>query len=51
MTSAVELAGGRVGLGYLRRAHWKEGERVSAGPGEAVVRRILVEDGIAPAGS
>ncbi len=48
VTSAVDLPGGRVGLGYLRRAHWREGERVLAGASEAVVRRVLVEDGIAP---
>ncbi len=47
VTSAVDLPEGRVGLGYLRRAHWKEGERVGAGEGEAVVRRVIVEDGIA----
>lgn len=47
VTSAVDTPEGRIGLGYLRRAHWKEGERVSAGPGEAVVRRVIVEDGVA----
>jgi tRNA-modifying protein YgfZ len=50
VTSAAETPSGRVGLGYLRRAHWKEGERVSAGGGDAVVRRVIVEDGIAQAG-
>ncbi len=43
-TSAVDLPEGRVGLGYLRRAHWKAGERLDADGGEAVVRRILVQE-------
>jgi folate-binding protein YgfZ len=47
VTSAAETPEGRVGLGYLRRAHWREGERVQAGAGEAVVRRVVVEDGVA----
>lgn len=47
VTSAADTPEGRIGLGYLRRAHWKEGERVRAGAGEAVVRRVIVEDGIA----
>jgi folate-binding protein YgfZ len=47
VTSAAETPEGRVGLGYLRRAHWKEGERVSTPEGEATVRKVLVEDGIA----
>jgi tRNA-modifying protein YgfZ len=45
VTSAVDTPEGRIGLGYLRRAHWKEGERVQAGGAEAVVRRVIVEDG------
>ena len=45
VTSAAETPEGRLGLGYLRRAHWKEGERVATPAGEAVVRRVLVEDG------
>ncbi len=49
VTSAIDTPEGRVGLGYLRRAHWKDGERVQAGGGEAVVRRVIVEDGIATA--
>ncbi|HET8541234.1 MAG TPA: folate-binding protein [Anaeromyxobacter sp.] len=47
VTSAADTPEGRVGLGYLRRAHWKDGERVRAGDGEAAVRRVIVEDGIA----
>jgi folate-binding protein YgfZ len=47
VTSAADTPDGRIGLGYLRRAHWKEGERVATPSGEAVVRRVLVEDGIA----
>jgi tRNA-modifying protein YgfZ len=46
VTSAADTPGGRVGLGYLRRAHWREGERLVAGEGEAVVTRIVVEDGL-----
>jgi folate-binding protein YgfZ len=45
VTSAAETPEGRLGLGYLRRAHWKLGERVLAAEGEAVVRKVLVEDG------
>jgi folate-binding protein YgfZ len=50
VTSAAETPEGRIGLGYLRRAHWKEGERVATAGGDAVVRKVLVEDGIAPPG-
>jgi folate-binding protein YgfZ len=46
VTSAAETPEGRVGLGYLRRAHWREGERLLAAEGEAVVRKVLVEDGV-----
>ncbi len=46
VTSAVDGPEGRVGLGYVRRAHWKEGEALRAGEGEAVVRRVIVEDGV-----
>ncbi len=46
VTSAADTPGGRVGLGYLRRAHWRDGERLGAGDGEAVVTRIVVEDGL-----
>ncbi len=49
VTSAVDAPEGRIGLGYVRRAHWKEGERLAAGGGEAVVRRVIVEDGLAGA--
>jgi folate-binding protein YgfZ len=48
VTSAADTPEGRIGLGYLRRAHWREGERISTVAGEAVVRKVLVEDGIAP---
>jgi folate-binding protein YgfZ len=44
VTSAVDAPEGRVGLGYLRRAHWKEGERLAVAGGEAVVRRVLVTE-------
>jgi folate-binding protein YgfZ len=43
VTSAADTPEGRVGLGYLRRAHWREGERLGAGSGAAVVRRVIVE--------
>jgi len=46
VTSAAETPEGRVGLGWLRRAHWREGERLRAGDGEAVVTRVVVEDGL-----
>jgi hypothetical protein len=46
VTSAADTPEGRVGLGYLRRAHWREGERLSTPAGEAVVRRVVVEEGI-----
>ena len=42
VTSAVDTPEGRVGLAYLRRAHWNEGERLALPAGEAVVRRVLV---------
>jgi folate-binding protein YgfZ len=44
VTSAAETPEGRVGLGYLRRAHWREGERLHAAGGEAVVTKVIVED-------
>lgn len=45
VTSAADSPEGRAGLGYLRRSHWAPGTRLSAGTGEAVVQRALVEDG------
>jgi len=44
VTSAADSPDGRVGLGYLRRAHWRVGERLDAAGGEAVVRRVVVEE-------
>ncbi len=44
VTSAAETTEGRLGLGYLRRAHWKEGERLATTGGEAVVRRVIVAE-------
>jgi folate-binding protein YgfZ len=44
VTSAADTPEGRVGLGYLRRAHWRAGERLAAGGGEAVVTRVMVEE-------
>jgi folate-binding protein YgfZ len=46
VTSAADTPEGRVGLGYVRRAHWKEGERVATPSGDAVVRKVIVEDGV-----
>ena len=45
VTSAAETPEGKVGLAYLRRAHWREGERLAAAGGEAVVRRVVVQEG------
>ena len=45
VTSAATTPEGRVGLAYLRRAHWREGERLEAAGGEAVVTRVVVEEG------
>jgi folate-binding protein YgfZ len=46
VTSAAETSLGRLGLGYVRRAHWKEGERLATAGGEAVIRKVVVhEDG------
>jgi folate-binding protein YgfZ len=50
VTSAAETPEGRIGLGYLRRAHWKDGERLATPEGEAVVRKVLVEDGVTAPG-
>jgi len=44
VTSAADAPDGRVGLGYLRRAHWRAGERLETAGGEAVVRRVVVEE-------
>ncbi len=45
VTSAADAPEGRVGLGYVRRAHWNVGERLGCQGGEAVVSRVVVEDG------
>ena len=44
VTSAADLPEGRLGLGYLRRAHWAPGTRLATDAGEAVVRRALAAD-------
>jgi folate-binding protein YgfZ len=44
VTSAADAPAGRVGLGYLRRAHWAPGTRLATDGGEAVVRRALVTE-------
>ncbi|WP_248343367.1 CAF17-like 4Fe-4S cluster assembly/insertion protein YgfZ [Anaeromyxobacter paludicola] len=46
VTSAADAPEGRIGLGYVRRAHWKEGERLGCAGGEATVTRVVVEDGL-----
>jgi len=46
VTSAADTPEGRVGLGTLRRAHWRPGERLAAAGGEAEVWRVLVEEGV-----
>jgi folate-binding protein YgfZ len=46
VTSAADGPEGRVGLGYLRRAHWKEGERLATPAGEATVLQVIVEEGL-----
>jgi len=44
LTSVAETPAGRLGLGYLRRAHWRVGEKIATAGGEAEVRRVLVEE-------
>ena len=44
VTSAAETSRGRLGLATLRRAHWREGERLATPAGEVVVRRVLVQE-------
>jgi folate-binding protein YgfZ len=44
VTSAADAPEGRVGLGYVRRAHWAPGTRLATDGGEAVVRRALVTE-------
>lgn len=46
VTSAVQAPEGRLGLGYLKRACWTPGLAlaVAGAAGEAVVRRVLVEE-------
>src|SRR5205814_1465256 len=46
VTSAAETPDGRLGLGFVRRAHWKEGARLSTDAGEAVVRKVLAQESI-----
>ena len=45
VTSAVDTPSGRLGLGYLRRAFWQEGMRLTTENGEAEVSRVIVQDG------
>lgn len=50
ITSAVEGRAGRVGLGYLRRAQWAAGTRLTSDAGEVVVLRSLVTEPAAKPG-
>lgn len=51
ITSAADTPEGRVGLAYLRRAHWTPGLalQVEGAAGPVVVRRVLVEEPAASA--
>ncbi|MEI7706139.1 MAG: folate-binding protein [Deltaproteobacteria bacterium] len=44
VASAADTTQGRLGLGYLRRALWREGERLTTPAGDAIVRRVLVSE-------
>jgi folate-binding protein YgfZ len=44
ISSAADTPEGRLGLGLLRRTAWTVGQRLATDGGEAVVRRILVEE-------
>ncbi len=44
VTSAGATTLGRLGLGYLRRAHWTVGTRLDTPAGEAVVRKVVVQE-------
>jgi len=44
VTSAAETTRGRLGLGYLKRAYWKEGARLETVVGEAVVAKVIVHE-------
>ncbi len=44
LTSVADAPEGRIGLGYLRRAHWREGERLATAAGDAVVRKVIVHE-------
>jgi folate-binding protein YgfZ len=44
VTSAANAPGGRLGLAYLRRAHWAPGTRLATDGGEAEVARPLVSE-------
>lgn len=44
VTSAADTPEGRLGLGYLRRAHWRCGAVVDAGGEPATVRKVIVEE-------
>jgi hypothetical protein len=48
VTSAALTPEGRLGLGYLKRAHWAAGTRLATDGGEAVVVRALAGEGTTP---
>ena len=49
VTSAAETPEGRLGLGYLRRAHWGAGTRLATDGGEAEVVRAIAGEQERPA--
>jgi folate-binding protein YgfZ len=44
VTSVADTPEGPLALGYVRRAYWIEGQRLATGDGDAVVRRVLVQE-------
>jgi len=44
VTSAGETSGGRLGLGYVKRAWWKEGAALETDAGPATVRSVVVHE-------
>jgi folate-binding protein YgfZ len=44
VTSAADGPAGRLGLGYLRRAHWRPGAVVETDAGPASVRAVVVHE-------
>ncbi|HVP66420.1 MAG TPA: folate-binding protein [Anaeromyxobacteraceae bacterium] len=44
VTSAAETTRGRLGLGYVRRAHWREGAVLRTVAGDARVTKVIVHE-------